>query len=383
MATISARSGARTDAAILDAIRRSPDTTRVAVARDLGVTAATVTNSVKRLIADGLVHESGRARSTGGKPASLLRVSTTSRWAVGVTVESDRLSLVAMGMTGALRGRVMVPLPPEHEDLAALTEPLRAALAELGALEGGSGCTGIGIADLRGHGVGIDALRAGLAEMTGQPVVTGTAALCAGLGSAWVGEQSGSAPVLTLHLGPTVGVALLREGSPALPVPGWPGELDHVVLDPAGEACPCGARGCLHLTASPAADVAAAGAEELGARLGLDPEGERVLTDHARLTEAAAHGDEDADRIVTASARAIARAAAGIVGPLGIERVVLTGTSVSMAPRIYREAFAGVLRARPGALPEAVEVTVSTVQPHPCAVGAAALALTSALSPLP
>jgi len=373
MSSIPARSGARTDAAILDAIRRSPDTTRVAIARELGVTAATVTNSIKRLIADGLVLESGRARSTGGKPASLLRVSTTSRWAVGCTVESDRLSLVAMGVTGALRGRVMLPLGDLDE--ARLAEPLRAALDELGALDPAQrqAFTGIGIADLRGHGLGVEEIGAAVRELTGAPVVIGTAAVCAGLGSAWVGEQDPERPCLTVHLGPTIGVALLRDGRPLLPATGWPGELDQVAAGPDGTP--------LHEIASPAADVRRALDQGLGAVLGLDPAGERVLTDHARLTEAAGHGDERAAAVVTASARAIAGAVAGIAGPLGIERVVLSGTSVSMAPRIYREAFAGVLRSRTGALPPGLEVAVSTVQPHPCSVGAAALALTSALSP--
>lgn len=44
------------------------------------------------------------------------------------------------------------------------------------------------------------------------------------------------------------------------------------------------------------------------------------------------------------------------------------GTSVAMAPRLYLEAMTAVL-------PDETRLRVSTVQPHPCAVGAAALAL--------
>ena len=47
---------------------------------------------------------------------------------------------------------------------------------------------------------------------------------------------------------------------------------------------------------------------------------------------------------------------------------MVSGTSVAMAPRLYLEAMTAVL-------PDETRLRVSTVQPHPCAVGAAALAL--------
>jgi predicted NBD/HSP70 family sugar kinase len=355
MPALTARSGAATDAAILDAIRREPDTTRIAIARELGVTPATVTNSVKRLLAAGLVVESGRARSTGGKPASLLRVSTTSRWAIGCTLESDRLALVAMGMGGALRGRVMMPLPagaaPER-----IAELLEAGLRDLGALERSErdAFQGVGITDLRprtegSRTEGITVLAAHLEEAVDRPVVRGTPAVCAGLGSDWVGEQEGGQPCLTVHLGPTVGIALLLGGRPLLP---WGDEAGELDVPDAGTV----------------ADVRRALAEGLGHRIDLDTAEERVITAHARLTEAAAHGDTDAAAIVSDGARRIARAVDALAGPLGVRSVVLSGTSVAMAPRLYLDTMSAVL-------PAGRRLRVSTVQPHPCAVGAAALAL--------
>ena len=350
MPALISRSGAATDAAILDAIRREPYTTRIAIARALGVTPATVTNSVKRLLADGLVVESGRARSTGGKPASLLRVSTTSRWAIGCTVESDRIALVAMGIGGALRGRVMMPLRPAARAEEILDE-LERALRSLGALERTERAAfrGIGLADLRPGSEGISALITHLEELTDRPVVRGTPAVCAGLGSEWVGEQPGGEPWLTVHLGPTVGIALLIDGRPLLP---WGGASGELAVDGGGIA----------------ADVDRALAAGLASRIHLDAAEQRVITAHARLTEAAAHGDSDATTIVTEGATCIARAVAGLIAPLGVRRVMVSGTSVAMAPRLYLEAMTAVL-------PDETRLRVSTVQPHPCAVGAAALAL--------
>lgn len=350
MPALTARSGAATDAAILDAIRREPDTTRIAIARALGVTPATVTNSVKRLLADGLVVESGRARSTGGKPASLLRVSTTSRWAIGCTVESDRIALVAMGMDGALRGRVMLPLLPDARPEGML-DGLERALRSLGALERSERAAfrGMGLADLRPDDDGTSALIAHFEEITDRPVVRGTPAVCAGLGSDWVGEQRGDEPCLTVHLGPTIGIALLIDGRPVLP---WGAASGELPVDGGGAA----------------ADVERALAAGLASRIYLDVAEQRAITAHARLTEAAAHGDADASAIVTSGAARIARAVGALIAPLGVRRVLVSGTSVAMAPRLYLEAMAAVL-------PDGTQLRVSTVQPHPCAVGAAALAL--------
>ena len=47
------------DTAVLEFVRRRTETTRVEIARELGVTAATVADSVKRLLAAGLLWESG------------------------------------------------------------------------------------------------------------------------------------------------------------------------------------------------------------------------------------------------------------------------------------------------------------------------------------
>ena len=55
--------------AILDLIRAAGTISRVELTRATGLTAATISTVVRRLIDDGLVLEVGRAESTGGKPA--------------------------------------------------------------------------------------------------------------------------------------------------------------------------------------------------------------------------------------------------------------------------------------------------------------------------
>src|SRR3954463_4183720 len=56
---------------VLDTIRTRGELSRVELAALTGLTAPTVTNIVRRLIADGYVVEAGQGASTGGKPRTL------------------------------------------------------------------------------------------------------------------------------------------------------------------------------------------------------------------------------------------------------------------------------------------------------------------------
>src|SRR3954451_4245281 len=70
---------------VLDTIRTRGELSRVELAGMTGLTAPTVTNIVRRLIADGYVVEAGQGASTGGKPRTLLRVNPWAGFSVGVS----------------------------------------------------------------------------------------------------------------------------------------------------------------------------------------------------------------------------------------------------------------------------------------------------------
>ncbi|MDN5687108.1 MAG: ROK family transcriptional regulator [Brachybacterium sp.] len=332
------------DTAVLEVVRRRTESTRVEIARELGVTAATVTNSVKRLLAAGLLWESGHARSTGGKRATLLRVNDAARRALGCTIDHDRLSMVAVDTTGALQSRVVLPLvdaADPHEVSESVREGLAALIPddELGAM------TGIGFAMPAQLPAEVDqALRALTAELDVR-ATRGREGTCAALGSFWSGEQSGAGLSGTVHLGSTTTLSLLLDGVPFRPDSGQ--SLDHLRVDPEGPICACGRRGCLHLSVAPD---------------GVDGLSRTALE--------ATQGSATAQADVLAAALPLTRIAANLAIALGLDTMVLAGTPVQAAPAIYlqaaREHFGDETTTR---------VVVSQVQPHPCAVGAAVLAL--------
>ncbi|MGY5765058.1 ROK family protein [Brachybacterium sp. DNPG3] len=407
------RRASATDAAILETVRRRTETTRVELARELGVTPATVTYAVKRLMAAGLLVESGYARSNGGKRASLLRLNDGARWAAGCTIDAGRLSMVAVDMTGALRSRAVLPLPPHptveellaavrralqmmtpSEDLASSTTGIGLAAgptetgdagagqAEAGQTEAGSAEAGRAEAGDAGADERLPLtarLLAAMREDLGIPVVSASTPVCAALGSFWSGEQPETGLSATLHMDAGLSLALLVDGSPLGAAPG--ATLDHACVDPTGPVCACGQRGCLTLYASPRAIVdAAADSPELVATLGLALTPESVTGDLVLISLAANRGDQPARAILEDAMGAIAQVLSTVTSALGVDSVTLSGAGIQAAP-VLAHRVVGRRIGAPGAPGPTTALGVSQVQPHPAAVGAAVLALKSSMDP--
>lgn len=96
-------------AAILDVIRAAGTISRVELTRVTGLTGATISTVVRRLINEGLVLEIGRAESTGGKPLMLLQLDPTARFAIGVHLDHAGITYVVANLGGAIVTRWRKP----------------------------------------------------------------------------------------------------------------------------------------------------------------------------------------------------------------------------------------------------------------------------------
>ena len=99
---VRAMSYASTKSAVLDLVRAAGTISRVGLVHATGLTGATISTVVRRLIDDGLVIETGRAESTGGKPRVLLQLNQSSRFAIGVQLDHSGLAYVLTNLGGAV-----------------------------------------------------------------------------------------------------------------------------------------------------------------------------------------------------------------------------------------------------------------------------------------
>ena len=381
MGTTGERRASATDAAILEIVRRRSETSRVEISRELGVTPATVTYAVKRLLAAGLLREAGFAQSKGGKRASLLRLNDQARWAIGCTIDADRLSLAGVDLTGALRARIAVPLGASPEP-AEVGRALHRALTMIRPEGQAHSATGIGLAIPHGFGDHGPELLRELTEGLEIPFISANAPACAALGSFWSGEQPESGLCATVHVDAGLGLAILQDGRPLQSGPSSSATLDHVGIDPEGPPCACGGRGCLHQYASARAIIERASRTgDLAHDLGLRLTDSSLSSDVVLIALAAARGEPRARDVFVAAVSAVAQAVWSATSALGIRAVVLSGPGMQAAPVLVGETMDRLFTARARNLGAEVSVSVSQVQPHPCAVGAAVLALQTFMTP--
>ncbi|MEU9453775.1 ROK family transcriptional regulator [Streptomyces sp. NPDC048277] len=334
-------------ALVLDLLRTAGEggISRLELAERTGLTPQAVSKITARLREEGLAAEAGRRASTGGKPATVLRLVPEAGHAVGVHLDRDELRAVLVDLDGTVVAERCAEL-----DLGAGAAAVVGAVAELvGEVRGETDVLGVGVA-LPGpldhiHGVlhrvtgfpewdGFP-LRDALAARLGVPVVVDKDSNAAALGLA-VGGEGGSFACLLLGTG--LGAGLVIGDSVHRGARTGAGEFGHQVVQLDGPPCHCGNRGCIE----------------------------------ALCLAAVARGEADE------AARVLGVGAANLAGLLDIDLVLLGGRTIAAAPETFVRGVAAVLdeRARrEGGLGTTVPVRLAPGGDQGVAEGAAQLLL--------
>jgi len=374
-------------ALVLDAVRAAGTISRVEIATVTGLTGATVSTTVRRLIVDGLVQEAGRGESTGGKPRVLLELVPASRHALGVHLDSTDITYALVNLDGGVVARLKRATAAD-DDPAAVVERMARTVRDLVDSAGArwQHVLGLGVVSpgpltqssrtvLSGPAMGRWTdfpLGERLGEATGLPIVLDNDATAAAVGEHWTGAASGSRAFAALYLATGIGSGAVVHGLPLRGASSNAGEIGHVCVEADGPECWCGSRGCLEALAGPRAvvDSAEAAGFDLG---GPDrPTSERF----AVLARAALAGDAVAASMLRRSARYVAIAAQTLAQVLDIDRLVLTGPGMALAGSLYlpaiQERLATSFFARSD---HDVDVVISPHANEAAAIGAAALVL--------
>ncbi|WP_367138760.1 MULTISPECIES: ROK family transcriptional regulator [Streptomyces] len=328
---------------------------RAELADRTGLTPQAVSKITGRLRVAGLAAEAGRRASTGGKPATALRLMPEAAHAIGVHLDRDALTVTLVDLAGAEVVTRTSPL-----DLGAGAETVLAAVTAEAArvrAEAGGSLLGAGVA-LPGpldHRTGVlhrvtgfprwdgFPLRDALAERLGLPVVVDKDTNAAALGLVLRGCAGPAGSFAYLHLGTGLGAGLVLGGAVHRGARTGAGEFGHQVLRLDGPLCPCGDRGCIEvlcLDAVARGDVAEAarllgtGAANLVRLLDIDLV---LLGGGTLLKDAAAYA---------AGVRDVLGAAAPVaVTPAGDRTVVEGAAELVLASLFGRDRLSGLPKA--------------------------------------
>jgi predicted NBD/HSP70 family sugar kinase len=100
------RAGDYNQRVTLQAIRVNGEITRIDLVRITGLTAPSIANITNRLLQEGLIVELGRVRGRRGQPAKRLAINADGCFSVGLNIDRDHVTAVAMDMTGSVRARI-------------------------------------------------------------------------------------------------------------------------------------------------------------------------------------------------------------------------------------------------------------------------------------
>jgi predicted NBD/HSP70 family sugar kinase len=392
-------SSADTRSAILDLIRSSGQVSRIELSEKSGLTEATISKIVRTLIVDGLVIEAGYAESTGGKRPVLLELNVASRYALGVSLDYARISLVLCDISGkTLHSHAVagagVSKPQSVIDRVAREISrflVRHKVDRSDVI--GIGVSGAGRLDASGGALRSSrqtgeweefAIEAALGEATNMPVILENDANCAALGEFWSGRVSTAHDFATIYMATGIGCGIVINGDVYRGASSNAGEIGHLSLDIDGPECFCGSRGCVEVMATPVAVVRNARDDHaLWERLGLrEREGEDIRSSFATIAAAAMTGDHDAESLVRQSAKYVATAVLGLTNIFDLDRVYLAGPGFATAGPMYLDVVRDVL----GRLAfmrkvHSVAVEMGETGPGAAARGAASVVLHSRLTP--
>jgi predicted NBD/HSP70 family sugar kinase len=253
-------------AVVLRFVRANAPCSRADIAASTGLNKATVSSLVADLIDRRLVRETGLTERRIGRPATQLVLDGSPYAAVGLEVNADYLSAVAVDLAGqrllswrrTFTGSTAVP----SKAIAAVAALGRRAVGRI-AGEGrqvlGLTLAVPGLVDADGRvplapALGwrdvsaLDLLGPALGNPD-YPVAVDNDASLAAVAEYRYGAYAGTPNLVYLGGGSGVGAGLVMDGRAVRGGRGYVGELGHVQLDPAGPECECGRRGCLQALA--------------------------------------------------------------------------------------------------------------------------------------
>jgi glucokinase len=252
---------------------------------------------------------------------------------VGLDVGGTNLKGARIGESGEVLARLHEPVVRDRPDdlLVQFERAVRSLRGDGEVRAVGIGLPGIvdhATARLRGvpnlpalRALGSRDLAAEVGARTGSATFIENDANAAGMAEAWLGAGRGAESLVFLTLGTGVGGAVILRERLWTGRSGYAGEVGHIQLDPDGEPCGCGARGCMETIVGIAgwARRAEKKLETRASRLA----GQRI--EPATIVAAAREGDPLAIEVVHETARALGQALGGLINTLNPERAVIGG----------------------------------------------------------
>ena len=371
-------------------LRAQKPMSRADLAKETGLTKATLSLLASMLIESGVVQEGEPVVSTTyGRPSTPLEIRGGSIAGIGLQINTDGYGCLALDLNGDTLGREWVSEDMTGTDpyeifakLDAMTFPLESRLKRRGCKVVGAGFALPGIVtddmwllvarNLGGENFNltrfnvvrrVDVVAGNEAKMAAIAQIPGYATERAPFLN--VVDRTDSFIYLSTDIG--IGGAVVRDGEVVMGSHGFAGEIGHLSVAMDGPLCSCGRHGCLEAFAGRRALVEAAGIAEDG-----DATSSEAIDMFLQRWRA---GDSDVAKVVDQAADALVSAIASAVNLVDVDTVLLGGLWTHFGDELAT-VLEGRLRSEILGYPNVkIRVFVPPVALHPSLYGAAEMGL--------
>lgn len=268
-------------AAVLEPIHLTGPHSRSELTAMTGLNRSTIADLLSELTDLGLVEEHPAPATSGpGRPSSVVQARPAGATVVAVELSVDSIAVATVGLGGHVYNRLRVARPrgrfsPEAtvDDVVKLASPL------LDSLPAGHVLVGVGAAvvgltrrsdgfvhlapNLGWHDVPLGTMLRAALDL-GVPVMAANDADLGALAEHRRGLRPSVANLIYLSGEVGIGAGVIVDGKPLLGTAGYAGEAGHMLVNPAGQRCRCGAVGCWETEAGEAALFRHAGLRDGG-----------------------------------------------------------------------------------------------------------------------
>lgn len=242
----------------LNKIRADEPTSRAQIAKETRLTPPTIGHIVKELIDEGIVRESDQATSHRGRKPTMLMINKEAFFIIGVDAGPKTINCILTDLSGKVIERSTFAMQRSVSNESFMATMKKGIQAVIENTSVSSNIAGIGIAM---HGVvDVDAgisviapnlnlknvpLKAELEKAFGLTVKVENDARAMALGESWFGKHGNLNNMLAINIGHGVGAGIILNGKLYHGAMDIAGEIGHMMIDPNGDICECGNRGCL------------------------------------------------------------------------------------------------------------------------------------------
>ncbi|MCC5580797.1 ROK family transcriptional regulator [Microtetraspora sp. AC03309] len=372
-------------AVVLRFVRENAPCSRADIAASTGLNKATVSSLVADLIDRRLLRETGLTENRVGRPATMLVLDGSPYAAIGVEVNVDYITAVAVDLKGeellnwrrsfpgstssagqaiaavaAIARRVVSRMSKEARQVLGLTVAVPGLVDVQGAVR---------IApNLGWHDVDLCGDLAKALRDPGFPVMVDNDANLGALAERRFGPHGNVDDLVYITGEVGVGAGVIMDGRLRRGGRGYTGEIGHIQIDPLGPDCRCGRRGCIEATAGIGAVLARTAPDASPADLELEID---------EIVQRARGGDREVLDLLAEVGANLGKGLAVVANLVNPEVIVLGGYYVPLAPWLLAPAEEEMFRRAIAPGGGGCRLEVSTLGYGAAALGAAARVLDS------